>query len=154
SSWGGAPAWALAAAPAATRIGFVVRLAHSPAASGSGVVRRPEPTSLSAWGRTLSRFCPGRMGWSEPEKVSQAPVTWTVLVVFGYPARVWCSAWVRVCRLSAGPASAAKTQQQTSRASARALPAAVPTVRLTLNLHLMPPPPPAVRRRHPAAAPG
>ena len=101
------------------------------------------------------------MGWSEPEKVAQDAVTWTVLVVFGYPAMVWCSAWVRVCRLSAGPASAAKTQQQTSRASARALPAAVPTVRLTLNLnlqlmglHLMPPPPPAVRRRRPAAAPG
>ena len=99
------------------------------------------------------------MGWSEPEKVSQDALTWTVLVVLGYPARVWCSAWVRVCRLSAGPASAAKTHQQTSRASARALPAAVPTVRLTLShrvlgFQVMPPPPPAVRRRHPAGAPG
>jgi len=75
-------------------------------------------------------------GWPFPLTCSasatwaRVELAWTVLVVFGNPARVWCSAWVRVCRLSAGPARAVNTQPQVSSVSASALPNAVPTVRV------------------------
>ena len=89
---------------------------------------------------------------SGPVKSDQFALTWTVLVVALRSARVWCSAWVRVCWLSAGPASAANTQPQTSRASASVLPAAAPTVRLRRRPGLMLTPRRAVRRRGLAAA--
>jgi len=43
--------------PAETRIGFVPRLPQSSAASGSGVLRRPEPTSLITRSRNWAELC-------------------------------------------------------------------------------------------------
>ena len=76
-------------------------------------------------------------------KPYHSAVTWMASVGLARPARVWCSAWDCVCRLSAGPASAANTHPQTSRASASVLPAAVPTARLRPGIRLMPPSLPA-----------
>ena len=82
--------------------------------------------------------------WLAPEKLTSAStklvqfaLTWTALTVGASLSAVWCSAADRACRLSAGPAIAAKTQPATSRASASVLPAAAPTARFRLDIGLM-----------------
>src|SRR5580658_1046886 len=72
---------------------------------------------------------PGERLASASVKLVQFALTWTVLTVGASLAVVWCSAWDRACRLSAGPAIAANTQSATSRASASVLATAAPTAR-------------------------
>ncbi len=162
---GGCPSrTALGAAPEVTSAGFAVRPYQAPAPSGSGKPARLALISCvvrASW--LVVRFWSDRgTVWLLPEKVSSAPTKllqfapiWTVLTVGASRAVVWCSAWDRACRLSAGPAIAANTHPQTSRASASVVPAAEPTARLRLCLpgtDLTPLPLRAARPRRPGAA--
>ena len=101
---------------------------------------------------------PAAMRIESLKLVQFAPI-WTVLTVGSSLAVIWCSAWDRACRLSAGPAIAANTHPQTSRASASVLPAAAPTARVRPDpgrrrgTGLTPLPRRAARPRRPAAGP-
>ena len=151
-------------APAATANAFELRPAQAPGPSGRGVAARLALTCWAAAANVLAL----RSGWdefaiafSELTKSFRFALTWTALVVGASPVSVWCSASDRVCRLIAGPAMAANTQPQTSRASARVPPAAKPTVRFSPGISrtrrpslppaLTSPPRRAVPRRRPAA---
>ena len=140
---------ALGAAPEVTSAGFTPRPCQLPEASGSGRPARLVLISCAAWASCFPVRFRSLWGtvWLAPErgtsastKLNQFAFTWTAVTVGASLAVVWCNAWDRACRLSAGPAIAANTQPQTSRASASVLPAAAPTARFRPGTSLTPDP--------------
>ena len=102
--------------------------AQSSPASGSGVAARPRAiTRVDSVSSARVRF------WL-PLTSDQLPLTCTDLVVSPSAARSCCSACVRVCKFSAGPATAANTHPHTSTPSATVPRDADPTPHLALSI--------------------
>lgn len=64
--------------------------------------------------------------------VGSEMVAWTTLMAGASPAIVCDRAWLRVCRLSAGPATAANTMPHTSSVSAITPPLPLPGITVTV----------------------
>ena len=151
---------ALGGACEVTSAGFALRPYQAPGPSGSGrparlvlisCVVRASWLAVRFWSATGTFWLAPEKLTSASTKLVQFALTWTVLTVGASLAVIWCSAWDRACRLSAGPAIAANTHPQTSRASASVVPAAPPTALVRPDRKLMPLPPRAARPRRPGA---
>ena len=109
---------------------LVLSPAQSPSASGSGVAARLRAicrVDAESWATV-------RLYGGLPTKSAQSTFACTDFPVSPSAARSWSSACVRVCKFSAGPATAANTQPHTSTPSATVPRAADPTPHLALRI--------------------